>query len=45
VGDAVTFSGPVTALWTAGGNTAFAIAQDLRTGGYVAFSLAIACNR
>jgi hypothetical protein len=45
VGDAVAFPGPVTALWTAGGNTAFAIAQDLRTRGYVAYSLAVACNR
>lgn len=45
VGDAMTFPGPLTALWSAGGNTAYAIAQDLRTHGYVAYSLAVACNR
>ncbi len=45
VGGAVEFPGPVTALWPApGGETATAIAQDLRTGRYAAFRVSISCS-
>ena len=42
-GPALEFSGPVTALWS-NGSTATAIARDLETGRYAAFSLAPACR-
>jgi hypothetical protein len=39
-----TFSGPVTALWTSGGNSALAVARDLSTGRYAAYVLTLACG-
>ena len=42
-GPPLEFSGPITALWSAG-NSATAVARDLRTGRYAAFSLAPACG-
>ncbi len=42
----VEFRGPVTALWTAqDGTTALAVAHDLATGMYDAFSISITCGR
>jgi hypothetical protein len=44
-GDAVTFPGPVTALWPAAERgAALAVARDLRSGRYAAFRLAITCG-
>jgi hypothetical protein len=42
-GPAIEFSGPITALWPAG-RFATAVARDLQTGRYAAFSLAPACG-
>jgi len=42
-GPALEFSGPITALWSAG-NTATAVSRDLQTGRYAAFSLAPHCG-
>jgi hypothetical protein len=40
------FPGPVTALWpSAAGHTALAVARDLKTGNYEAFTLSISCDR
>jgi hypothetical protein len=45
VGDAVTFPGPVTALWPAPDRgVAFAVSRDLKSGRYAAFRLAITCT-
>ncbi len=42
----VELRGPVTALWTAAdGTTALAVARDLSTGAYDAFSISITCGR
>ncbi|HET7840663.1 MAG TPA: hypothetical protein VFM21_03615, partial [Terriglobia bacterium] len=42
----VEFRGPVTALWTApDGTSALAVARDLSTGTYDAFSISITCGR
>lgn len=38
------FSGPVTALWTSGGNSALAVAHDLSTGRYAAYLITLACG-
>ena len=38
------FSGPVTALWTSGGNSALAVARDLSTGRYAAYLITVACG-
>jgi hypothetical protein len=43
IGDPAEFSGPVTALWPAPGG-AIAIALDLATGRYAAYSLTISCG-
>jgi hypothetical protein len=44
VGEAVSFPGPVTALWPASERgVAFAVSRDLKTGRYAAFRLAITC--
>jgi hypothetical protein len=40
----VVFSGPVTALWTFGGNSALAVSKDLSTGRYAAYVLTVACG-
>ena len=43
---ALEFSGPITALWsTADGRSATAIAHNLRTGDYEAFSVSAVCGR
>jgi hypothetical protein len=42
-GPALEFSGPITALWSAG-NSATAVSRDLQTGRYAAFSLAPTCG-
>ena len=42
-GLALEFSGPVTALWSAG-NSATAVSRDLQTGRYAAYSLAPTCG-
>jgi hypothetical protein len=42
-GPALEFSGPITALWSAGGS-ATAVSRDLQTGRYAAFSLAPSCG-
>lgn len=42
-GPALEFSGPITALWSAG-NSATVVSRDLPTGRYAAFSLAPACG-
>jgi len=39
-----TFPGPVTALWTSGGNSVLAVVRDLSTGRYVAYVLTLACG-
>ncbi|HWR17449.1 MAG TPA: hypothetical protein VN577_21640 [Terriglobales bacterium] len=41
----VAFAGPITALWTHDANTATAIAHNLRTGQYEAYSVSITCNQ
>jgi len=44
VGEAVSFPGPVTALWPATERgVAFAVSRDLKSGRYAAFRLAITC--
>ncbi len=44
VGEAVSFPGPVTALWPAAERgVAFAVSRDLKSGRYAAFRLAIIC--
>jgi len=46
VGDPVSFSGPVTALWAASERgAALAVSRDLKSGRYAAFRLAIPCSR
>ena len=42
-GPALEFSGPITALWSAG-SSAMAVSRDLQTGRYAAYSLALACG-
>lgn len=42
-GAALEFAGPITALWSTG-NSATAVAHDLETGRYAAYSLAPACG-
>jgi hypothetical protein len=42
-GPAIEFSGPITALWSAG-NSATAVSRDLQTGRYAAFILAPTCG-
>jgi hypothetical protein len=42
-GQALEFSGPITALWSAG-NFATAVSRDLQTGRYAAYSLAPTCG-
>lgn len=43
---AIEFSGPVTALWSEGdGASALAVARNLRTGKYEAYSLSISCGQ
>jgi hypothetical protein len=42
-GPALEFSGPITALWSAG-SSATAVSRDLQTGRYAAFSLAPTCG-
>jgi hypothetical protein len=42
-GTALEFSGPITALWSAG-STVTAVSHDLQTGHYAAFSLAPTCG-
>ena len=45
-GPSVSFSGPVTALWTAETNNgAVAVARNLKTARYEAYSITIACGR
>jgi hypothetical protein len=38
------FTGPVTALWSAGGPSAIAVVRDLETGRYSAFLLTVVCG-
>jgi hypothetical protein len=38
------FSGPVTALWTSGGNSALAVTRDLSTGRYAAYVITVDCG-
>ena len=46
ISDPVPFPGPVTALWpSTAPNQALAIARNLETGRYAAYSLAITCDR
>jgi hypothetical protein len=46
VSPALEFSGPITALWSAqDGATAVAVARNLKTGRYAAFSVSISCAR
>ena len=40
----VSFPGPVTALWSFGGNSALAVARDLSTGAYSAYVLTVSCG-
>lgn len=40
----VSFPGPVTALWSFGGNSALAVARDLSTGTYSAYVITVACG-
>ncbi|HKE22785.1 MAG TPA: hypothetical protein VKB88_10370 [Bryobacteraceae bacterium] len=40
----VIFPGPVTALWSFGGNSALAVARDLSTGTYSAYVVTVACG-
>ncbi|MGA2435125.1 MAG: hypothetical protein ABSG25_07545 [Bryobacteraceae bacterium] len=45
-GAAVEFPGPVTAFWpSADGHAVVAVAHNVKTGRYAAFSLSIGCNR
>lgn len=45
MGDAVSFPGPVTALWAAPERgVAFAVSRDLKNGRYAAYRLAISCS-
>ena len=46
VSSAVNFSGPVTALWSAGDSrAAIAVSRNLKTGMYEAYSLTLSCGR
>ena len=36
--------GPVTALWSAGGNAAIAVVRDLATGRYAAYGITVNCG-
>jgi len=36
--------GPVTALWSAGGNAAIAVVRDLATGRYAAYTITVNCG-
>ncbi|MHB8412297.1 MAG: hypothetical protein ACYDDI_10175 [Candidatus Acidiferrales bacterium] len=46
VSGTVNFSGPVTALWSAGDpSTAIAVSRNLKTGMYEAYSLTLSCGR
>ena len=36
--------GPVTALWSSGGNTAIAVVRDLGTGRYAAYAITVNCG-
>jgi hypothetical protein len=36
--------GPVTALWSLGGNTALAVVSDLATGRYQAYAITVNCG-
>jgi hypothetical protein len=38
------FPGPVTALWSFGGNSALAVARDLSTGMYSAYVVTVGCG-
>lgn len=38
------FSGPVTALWTSGGDSAIAVSHDLTTGKYEVYVVTMACT-
>lgn len=44
VGPAVTFPGPVTALWPSGATAALAVARDAVTGKYAAYVLTMVCG-
>jgi len=44
VSAATDFPGPITALWTHG-ETATAVARNLRTGSYEAYSVSVTCNQ
>jgi len=44
IGDPAEFTGPVTALWSSAGG-ALAIARDLATGRYAAYTLTLNCGR
>ena len=44
VSAALDFLGPITALWTHG-DTATAVAHNLRTGSYEAYSVSVTCNQ
>ncbi len=44
LGPAVTFAGPVTALWPSGSTSALAVARDTGTGKYAAYVLTIICG-
>ena len=39
------FPGPITTLWTHDASNAMAIAQNLQTGQYEAYSVSITCNQ
>jgi hypothetical protein len=41
----VEFSGPVTALWSAGQAEAIAVSRDPKTGRYAAFRITVTCSR
>jgi hypothetical protein len=44
LGPAVTFPGPVTALWPSGATAALAVARDTATGKYAAYVLTMVCG-
>ena len=44
LGPAVTFPGPVTALWPSGSTAALAVARDAATGKYAAYVLTMVCG-
>jgi hypothetical protein len=44
VSAATEFPGPITSLWTHGGNTATAVVHNLRTGSYEAYSITVTCG-